>query len=169
MSRKGRTSMDRSVQILEMRRAGHSQTKIAEALKMCPRTVKMVFEKYKDSAPTQPLQAREEPQMPAWLRALDSDYLIKEARKGVPYRILFNEQGKLPVKYWTFWQTLKKFSKVEKDPSTTMRLRHKPGEKAFVDYTDGIDLFCIKSGEVTSTQLFVGTLPFSSLVCSRAY
>ena len=45
-----------------------------------------------------------------------------------------------------------------------MRLKHVPGEKAFVDYTDGIDIYDLNTGEVVSTELFVGTLPFSSYV-----
>jgi hypothetical protein len=44
MKRKGRTSMDRCVQILEMHRAGHSINKIAKALKMCKKTVRKVIE-----------------------------------------------------------------------------------------------------------------------------
>ena len=45
-----------------------------------------------------------------------------------------------------------------------MRLNHKPGEKTFVDYADGIDIYETETGEVVKTQLFVGTLPFSSRV-----
>ena len=50
-------------------------------------------------------------------------------------------------------------------PSTkkvTIRLEHKPGERIFFDFADGIPITDRKTGEKTKTQLFAGVLPFSS-------
>jgi hypothetical protein len=44
-----------------------------------------------------------------------------------------------------------------------MRLEHKPGEKMFFDFTDGIPIHSRASDDIKKTQLFIGVLPFSSL------
>jgi transposase len=160
--------MDRTVQILEMRRQGHSQSRIAEALKMCHKTVKRILESNSENAAdpnvATPLAPLSDPFVPKWLEELDMENLIKEVQKGVPFQILYNEQIGISVKYWTFWKTLSKLANDRIEPVTTMRLRHNPGEKVFVDYTDGLDIHTLETGEIVSTQLFVGTLPFSSRV-----
>lgn len=46
--------------------------------------------------------------------------------------------------------------------SLVMRQEHRAGEKAFVDYCDGLPVTDAKTGEVTKTQLFVGVLGASS-------
>lgn len=159
--------MDRCAQILEMHRAGHSINKIAAALKMCKKTAKKVIEAKEACLPAR--EGEEEARgfsqpLPAWLQALDVETLIKEVQKGVPYLTLYKEQKDLPVAYWAFWKALSRVAGAAKEPTTTMRLKHTPGQKTFVDYTDGIDIYCPETGEIQSTQLFVGTLPFSSLV-----
>ena len=39
-----------------------------------------------------------------------------------------------------------------------------PGSRTEIDYCDGIDFYCRTTGELISTQLFVGVLCCSSLV-----
>jgi hypothetical protein len=71
MKRKGRTSMDRCVQILEMHRAGHSTNKIAKAPKMIKKTVRKVIEEQGVSAVLNSLQSgnaqHSNEQIPVWL------------------------------------------------------------------------------------------------------
>ncbi len=50
----------------------------------------------------------------------------------------------------------------EKKPNVTIPLTHKPGEKAQIDYCDGIDIIDPVTCKITKTQLFTGVLPFSS-------
>ena len=52
--------------------------------------------------------------------------------------------------------------------SVVMRQTHRPGEKAFVDYCDGIWLVDPKTGLRTQTQLFVGCLGASSYTFAEA-
>lgn len=52
--------------------------------------------------------------------------------------------------------------------SLVMRQTHRAGEKAFVDYCDGLPLTDPKTGAVTMTQLFVGTLGASSYTYAEA-
>jgi len=49
-----------------------------------------------------------------------------------------------------------------------MRQEHKAGEKLFVDYGDGLDVWDIKTGEATPTQLFVGVWGASNFTYAEA-
>jgi transposase len=49
-----------------------------------------------------------------------------------------------------------------------MRQEHKAGEKGFVDFCDGMFLTDAKTGELTKTELFVGTLGASSFTFACA-
>ena len=180
MARKDRVSMDRHAQIIELQTRGYSLRRIAKSLHMCKKSVR----KYTDRPLQRPasLAASQDPakpesrplvdgntiilQFPNWIQELDWQTLVNEKSKGVPIKVLYEEVEKKGIKYWTFWDTLRRLSAMlnPEIPKTTMRLIHKPGEKTFVDYGDGIDILNIESGEVTKTWIFVGTLPFSSLV-----
>lgn len=105
-------------------------------------------------------------QFPNWLQDLDWKTLLKERAKGVSVKILYHEVGKAEVSYWAFWSTLNRLHGLlnPETPKTTMRLVHKPGEKTFVDYGDGIGIVNSTTGEITKTWIFFGTLPFSSKV-----
>jgi len=104
--------------------------------------------------------------LPNWLQDIDFIKLLEEKRKGVSVKVLYKESGITSVKYWNFWKQLSKLDELvhPKIPVTTMRLKHIPGEKAFVDYTDGINLIDKITNKTTKTQLFVGVLPFSGLI-----
>lgn len=52
--------------------------------------------------------------------------------------------------------------------SVVMRQTHLAGEKAFVDYCDGLELVDITTGEAIKTQLFVGCLGASSYTFAEA-
>jgi hypothetical protein len=103
---------------------------------------------------------------PEWLKNLDWNYLVAERQKGVSFKILFQEIPNLEVKYWCFWRNLKELCNLihPKKPNTTMLLRHKPGEKCFIDYGDGILIRDQKTGAERKTWIFVATMPFSSKV-----
>ena len=146
MKRKGRTSMNRSHQVLEMKNAGFSINGISKSLKMCTKTVTKILDKSciipPDTPPVEPppepgncqllyTNADIIPDMPLWLSQLDWQYLVKERLKGVPFKTLFDENEDVSVSYWAFWKGLSRTIDlvVKKEPKTTMRLNHKPGEK----------------------------------------
>jgi transposase len=56
----------------------------------------------------------------------------------------------------------------QKRLSVVMRQHHRPGEKSFVDYCDGLHLTDPRTGELISTQLFVGALGASSYTFAEA-
>ena len=119
MKRKGRTSMDKTRQVLKMKDAGYSINSISRSLKMCTKTVCKIIEKDNLSPPISadpaavievlklgnarpPLDLSVE--LPAWLIGLDWEHLVKERLKGVPFKTLYAECGELPISYWAFWR-----------------------------------------------------------------
>jgi hypothetical protein len=105
-------------------------------------------------------------QFPKWLKDLEWKKILQDRKKGVSYKVLYCEAELVDVKYWNFWHTIKRLEErfYPKLAETTMRLRHNPGEKVFVDYGDGIDIVDPTTGEIQKTWIFVATLPFSSKV-----
>lgn len=176
MARKDRVSMERQAQILVLYRRGYSVRRIAKVLKMCRRSIRKYIDRHsvEEKKPLQaevfPEQKKEEmqviAQLPEWVRELDWRCILQDIRKGITYKILYQEAQLQDVGYWTFWNTFSRLNKkLNPDaPKTTMRLVHKPGEKAFVDYGDGIEIIDPTTGYVQKTWIFVGTLPFSSKV-----
>jgi len=70
----------------------------------------------------------------------DCDALIKQIQKGVSYQVLYQEQEGISVGYWSLCHVLSRHVKATKALPTTLRLKHVPGGKAFVDCIDGIDI-----------------------------
>lgn len=159
MKKQMRISMDLHAQIKILLERGYSRRKISEALSVCRKTVtKVCDELYGDQTPKSTLG-------PDWLKKVDSDQILKDLGLGVSYKTLFYENApKIEVNYWTFWKTFKKILESQTSPQTTMRLCHKPAEKTFVDFCDGIDVIDLATGRRQKTHLFIGTLPFSSYV-----
>ena len=178
MARKDRVSMDRHAQIIVLHERGYSLRRIAKSLQMCKKSIRKYIDRTlvkTESAQSEHSLLETPPsvdpksviqQFPDWLQDLDWQAIIRERSKGVPVKVLYHEVENKGVTYWTFWSTLRRLSAVlnPEIPKTTMRLIHKPGEKAFVDYADGIDIINFETGEITKTWIFVGTLPFSSKV-----
>ena len=177
MARKDRVSMDRKAQILILHKRGYSMRGIALSLNMCAKSVKKFIQREMEKKPTDNQGVTQDTlgpsatkqtdiitQFPPWLQEMDWQYLLQELEKGVTYKILYKELAEEKVTYWAFWHTLKSLRHALKPeiPTTTMRLKHAPGAKTFVDYADGIDLVDPITGEITKTELFVGTMPFSS-------
>ena len=185
MARKDRISMDTQAQIAELIKKGHSVRKIAQILKMCRRTIRKYVKRLEEIEKEKQFQSNQLQdqkhsgdkiqiqneqeiirQFPVWLQSLDWKQLLHERQKGVSYKVLYIESDLKEVKYWNFWHALKRLEGRVFKPKieTTMRLRHNPGEKVFVDYGDGINIVDPATGEVTKTWIFVATLPFSSKV-----
>jgi hypothetical protein len=169
MQDKDRISVEKQKQIELMLESGHSIRKVSEALKMCRRTVRRYAKRARTPKLPKPEEVIEkrlsfEPDK-EWAKKVDWPGIVEESCKGVPTKVLFEELGIQEVKYWNFWNTLKKAKAqlMPAVPESTLKLNHKPGEKAHVDYCDGLEILNPETGELTKTQLFVLTLPFSSM------
>ena len=60
------------------------------------------------------------------------------------------------------------YARWKKRLAVSMRQEHRAGEKAFVDYCDGIAILDIRTGEKKTTELFVGCLGASSYTYAEA-
>lgn len=149
-------------EIRRLKLLGLKNRAIARSLKCSRKTVSKYLQG--DSPPpsktNQKISAVEIPR--SWVHAVDWEAVFNEARKQVPLKVLWEEQyegGRLNVEYPAFW---KQFKKRYPKMAVTMHRVFAPGSRAEIDYCDGIDIVNPSTGEVLSTELFVGVL-----CCSR--
>jgi len=180
MVKKDRKGIAMQKQIWELRQRGVPIRKISESLRISRQTIRRYLAKWR-AAGGMPQGVDEGPppeekdiaqwaikQSPKWLQKLDYLKLLAEMRKGGTLTILWEESCALgcPVKYRGFVHALKKLqSKIQPDSDGKgcVRLNHKPAEKVFVDYCDGIEVIDSATGKKRKTHLFVGVFPFSGL------
>jgi transposase len=147
-----RMSIPMQKQILELHAKGFSARKIAKILKKGRNTVRAVLER---------AEAAEPGDLPEWAKTVDWQKVRAESSRGVQLNILAREYAEDKVSYSQF---CRQFRKVFPGlPVPTMRLEHKPGEKCFFDYGDGIDITNPSTGEVTSTSFLCGVMAMSSM------
>lgn len=131
-----RVSMKKSNEIRRMASLGISQRQIAKALGIHRRTALRHLEgkSKKKVAAARP---------PSWVGDVDWDEIKAEFIKGVPGTVLFEEyqeRGLVPVTYSNFLRQLR--SRLpKKRAAAIMRRIFKPGERAEIDYADGIEIF----------------------------
>jgi transposase len=134
---------------------GLSIRKVALALGVSRQTVR----KFGSDSPA----ATETPESTAmaleWHSAIDWSSAGSEIAKGATIKQLHQELAP-EVTYASFRRRL--LSSVPRPIQATVRLEHKPGEQAQIDYCDGIAIVDRATGEVKKTHLFCGVLPFSS-------
>ena len=140
-------------QIRQMVLQGIPLRKIALALSISRQTVRK-FKKNDSKATTEATRG-------GWDAALDWEKIAQRNNEGVTVKQLHAEFAP-EVKYWLFWRRLRDTKPTT--PEVTVRLQHHPGERAEVDYADGLDVVDALTGVVTKTHLFCGVLPFSSYV-----
>lgn len=148
-----RTSVRMQDQIKVLKGQGVSIRKIAGILKVSRKTVRK-FLGITDT-PSNTADAAEE----SWMAKVSWEHVREEIGKGCTIKQIHREVA-AEIQYLSFWRALR--DKVPVSPEVTIRLRHKPGEKTQIDFCDGIKITDPRTGKTTSTQLFVGVLPFSS-------
>lgn len=135
---------------------GFKIRRIAKTLKLSRNTVRAILRER---------SAETETPVPDWAMVVDWEKVKKEYHRGCTIKILHKECTS-QVTYKVFWNYFRGLVPAPTD-SVTVRLDHKPGEKTFFDFADGIDIVDRRTGEVTTTQLFSAVLPFSSLACGE--
>lgn len=159
--RKGRAMQ---AQILELRARGCGIRTIARALKIHRDTVRAYLpegDHHKTTHTSDPPVSGVGviAVLSKWDATVDWEEVRKEWGRGVTLKVLWQETCP-EVDYVRFWRALRR-----RHPSVgeaVLRLHHQPGERAQIDYCDGLDVVDLKTGEVIPTHLFVGVLPFSS-------
>ena len=154
-------------EILRLKDLGFGKRKISRTLKVHRNTVNKYWEnncpaqatltasndrntiETKQNFPTPP---------PAWTADVDWQKIRTEILKGVPINIIFDEQveqNRVPVQYPAFWKQIRKRAPVM---DATMVRVFQEGERAEIDYCDGINIVDVRTGEIIETELFVGVL-----------
>jgi len=145
-------------EIRRLKVLGNSQRKIAQILGIHRRTIN----KYWNVSPFD-LPGDD----PVWANHLDWEYLSNEIENKTSRKILFEEQQEvheLPS-YSSFCRILAKKAKQAFKPEVTIRVPRRPGESVETDYSgESINIICPSTGEILSTELFVGTMSCSSKI-----
>lgn len=149
-------------QILELRAKGYGIRAIARALQIHRDTVRTYLSEedihHKTDDPPRDV-GDELGTVFLWQDAVDWEKIRRESARGVALKVLWQESAP-DVDYLRFWRAFRKHCPTVPEP--VLRLNHKPGERAQIDYCDGLAIVDHTTGEVIKTQLFVGVLPFSS-------
>lgn len=148
-----RVSSMKLSEIQRFKALGLSDRKIAKALNCSRNTIRKAL-----AGPEPDPVISPPPPAVGWSDFLDWPAIEADVARGVPLHVIWQEQreaGRLTVGYPAFWKQLRK-----RCPklNATMHRVFKPGERAEVDYCDGIDVFDRFTGEFKRTQLFVGVL-----------
>lgn len=160
--------MEKLEQILHMWEQKRSIRTIAKCLHMSRKTVKKYLQENsgkininaKIQDQTSLLKDKPIPEdIPIWAQEIDIELILRELGKGISYKVLY-EEIKPTVGYFSFWRFFRKLYGLKRQ-NISIRIIHKPGEKAFVDFCDGIQIIDELTGEVIKTHLYVATLPFS--------
>jgi transposase len=89
-------------------------------------------------------------------------------RPNVTLALLWQEYREENEGGYSYTQFCEHYNRWNKKLSVTMRQVHKAGEKAFVDYCEGLWLLDPKTNQKVETNLFVGTLGASSYTFAEA-
>jgi transposase len=79
-------------------------------------------------------------------------------RAGVTLMLLWSEYREENPDGYKYTQFCEYYARWKSKLSLVMRQAHRPGEKAFVDFCDGPVITNPRTGEVRSTQIFVGAM-----------
>jgi hypothetical protein len=147
-----KVSVKMQKQILELHSRGFAERRIAKTLKVGRNTVRRTIKRGEIIHAGAIL--------PAWAKSIDWEKVRLEVSRGVQLNILASEHAADKISYVQFWRQFhKQYPTV---PVATMRLDHKPGEKIFFDYAEGIDILDLQTGELKKTSLCCGVLAMSS-------
>ncbi|MBL7671463.1 MAG: IS21 family transposase [Bdellovibrionaceae bacterium] len=140
-------------QILELHSKGFTARRIAKSLKVGRNTIRRILERGDVATPGAVV--------PDWAKLVDWEKVRLEASRGVQMNILAREHAEGKISYVQFWREYNK--KYPSHPTVTMKLIHKPGDRCFFDYTEGIDIVDRESGEIRKTSLLCGVMAMSSM------
>jgi transposase len=98
----------------------------------------------------------------SWQSRLPWDEILDKHKKGYQINTLHKQYAGEEVSYWAFNRAFAKVNSFNKEDIITIPMNHKPGEKAQVDYTDGVYIHEWGTDKSRKSQLFCGVLPHSS-------
>lgn len=149
-----RTSVAMQKKILELIDKKYSKREVARMLGVSKNTVKRILREHKASGEVASVKPE-----PVWSQKINWDEIKREHGMGATIDILHKEHAP-GVNYTTFWR---RFKADITNKDICLRLEHKPGEKSFFDFCNGINIYDSVTGIVKTTELLCGVLAFSSL------
>jgi transposase len=93
-----------------------------------------------------------------WTSGLDWEKIRSEFLSGTSLNVIHEEllqSNQLSIQYSGFWKQVQK--RIELSKATMVRI-FRPGERAEIDYADGVSILDPATGEIKKTQFFVGVL-----------
>ena len=87
---------------------------------------------------------------------IDLEYIFKEIRRpNMTLVLLWNEYIQSNPGGYSYSQFCNLYREYARKTSYSMRQEHKAGEKAFLDFAEGLPLLDLRTGELVPTRLFV--------------
>jgi transposase len=120
---------------------------------------------YRTAPSMRPASGRSSRPQPDWVRIREE--LARRDHK-VTLMLLWTEYKAEHPDGYQYSQFAERYRRFERKLSVVMRQHHRPGEKTFVDFCDGIALTDPLTGDKVPTQLFVGALGASSYTFAYA-
>lgn len=138
---------------------GLSNRKIARALKVHRNTINTYVSDFaNDTSSVVSLALETDKVLKHWSETFDWEKIRGEYLRGVSLNVIHEElvaSGQISVLYPGFWKQVQKH--ISLTEATMVRV-FKPGERCEIDYADGIEILDPVTGEIRSTQFFVGVL-----------
>lgn len=140
---------------------GLKNRQIARTLRVHRNTINKYVDKFraeKESKNNEIVSTQVESSKANWFDELDWIAIRTEYLSGVSLNVIHEElveSKKVSVQYAGFWKQAQK--KISLTEATMVRI-FKPGDRAEIDYADGIDILDPVTGEIRRTEFFVGSL-----------
>lgn len=134
---------------------GLSNRHIALATKTHRNTINKYVERFKLQ---ESLSVIEVKPIVSWCAEIDWEKIRSEFLSGVPLNVIHEElydAKKITIQYPGFWKQAQK--RISLTEATMVRV-FKPGERCEIDYADGISIMDPATGELRTTEFFVGVL-----------
>jgi transposase len=155
-----RKSIEMKSEVFKLSDSGKSQREISKILGISRTTIRGILEnRNRTEANPSPL-----PESREWSDSVPWDEIKRELKKRyVTVKQLSEEYAPSGIDYIRFWRELNR--RLPEDPTlqVRIRMRHEPGGRFEIDYTDGIPIVDRKSGKLVKTQLFASVSSFSDL------
>ncbi len=146
-----RKSTEMKCEVLKLKDLGHSIRKIAQILGISKNTVKGIL-KNRDSIVANEIHL---PETRTWSELIRWDGVKSElSNRYVTIKQLSFEYTPEGIHYLRFWRELNRRLPKNLAQQVRIRMRHEPGDRFEVDYTNGLFITDRKSGKSLKTQLF---------------
>jgi transposase len=153
-----RKSREMREQVLDLRRRKHGKKTIARMLGLSRNTVKGIIKAAEAVASGKGAEASSE----GWTHAVDWSAVRDQiGRKHTTIKVLHQEYAPAGVSYLRFWREMQRRFPESIIDQARIRLHYKPGERAEIDYCDGLLVVDPASGAARKTHLFCAVSAFS--------